>query len=93
MQTLLGAGHNRKAEKNHNRCINGVNYGVAQSGCTERRHSILPRQLNLDSLLLELIVACLAEHQLRKWIRSVFSAAPFLLMLLPALANCGLRVA
>src|SRR5215469_5771259 len=52
-----------------------------------------PYTLNLDSLLLELIAACLAGRQLRKWIRSVFSAALFFSCCCQKLATCGLRVA
>jgi len=77
--TLFGAGHNRKAEKNPNRGINGVNAEWRSSaGRSEDTPSTPPRHpytLNVNSLLLELIAACLAQHQLRKWIRSVFSAA------------------
>jgi hypothetical protein len=80
----VGAGHSCRVEQNHHLGINGVNAewrGLAwQSEDTlspplpSHNH---PYTLNMDSLLLELIVACLAEHQLRKWIRSVFSAALF----------------
>jgi hypothetical protein len=101
VHALLDVVHNHMAKENYNPGINGVH--TKRLVWPDRAKTLLspplpppttPIYSYMESLLLELIAPCLAEHQLRKWIRSVLYAAhSFLLVLLPGLANRGPRVA